>query len=260
MGDVNTNQESQPKVIPELQNRSVISIVLGDYHHGALTADGQLLTWGQYSHGALGLGMPTELPLGTPGGYLSEAQLSQSRRSQWGPLVPPVVTLPSAVHFNHGPNPGGRRFCFAATAAGWHTGALVVCLEVSFPLLGFGYNVAPLTYARFSSRRKRYTMPVPKTMNFPRVSAGLDCSAVATMTCHLGAGMHHPYLQTPARSDLAVYSGSVLQGVAGVHRERKINDDCLYMYSTVLHYENETRRTHAKWGELPYSVKKSPFD
>jgi SCF-associated factor 1 len=45
MGDVNTNEESQPKLIPELQNRSVISIVLGDYHYGALTADGQLLTW-----------------------------------------------------------------------------------------------------------------------------------------------------------------------------------------------------------------------
>jgi len=107
----------------------VISIVLGDYHNGALTADGQLLTWGQYSHGALGLGIPTELPLGTPGGYLAESQLAQSRRSQWGPLEPPRVASPSPVHFNHGPNPGGRRFCFAATAAGWHMGALVVCLE-----------------------------------------------------------------------------------------------------------------------------------
>jgi hypothetical protein len=223
MGNVNTNQESQPEVIPELQNRSVISIVLGDYHYGALTADGQLLTWGQYSHGALGLGMPTELPLGTPGGYLSEAQLGQSRRSQWGPLTPPVVTSPFAVHFNHGQNPGGRRFCFAATAAGWHTGALVVCLEVSFPLL-IGYNVAPLTCATFSSPRKRYMKPVPKMMNFPRVWVGLDYSAVA-MTCHLGARTHHPYLQTPARSDLAEYSGSVLQGVAGVHRERKIGED-----------------------------------
>ncbi|KAF8493190.1 RCC1/BLIP-II, partial [Russula emetica] len=129
MGDVHSDEESQPKIIPELQNRSVISIVLGDYHYGALTADGQLLTWGQYSHGALGLGVPTELPLGTPGGYSAESQLIQSRRSQWGPLEPPRVASPSPVHFNHGPNPGGRRFCFAATAAGWHTGALVVCLE-----------------------------------------------------------------------------------------------------------------------------------
>jgi SCF-associated factor 1 len=134
MGDVHTNEESQPKIIPELQNRSVISIVLGDWHCGALTADGQLLTWGQYSHGALGLGVPTELPVGTPGGYSAESQLIQSRRSQWGPLDAPRVDSPSPVHFNYGPNPGGRRFCFAATAAGWHTGALVICLEVSSPL------------------------------------------------------------------------------------------------------------------------------
>ncbi|KAI0306063.1 RCC1/BLIP-II [Multifurca ochricompacta] len=133
MGDVRTNSDSQPKIIPKLQNRSVISIVLGDYHYGALTVDGQLLTWGQYSHGALGLGIPTELPLGAPGGYSAEAQLIQARSSQWGPLEPPSVVSPSPVHFNHGQNPGGKRFCFAATAAGWHTGALIICLEVSCP-------------------------------------------------------------------------------------------------------------------------------
>jgi len=129
MGDVDTRGDSQPKIKPELQNRSVISTVLGDYHSGALTIDGQLLTWGQYSHGALGLGMPTELPVGAPGGYRTEALLMQSRSSQWGPLEPPNVETPSPVSFNHGPNPGGRRFCFAATAAGWHMGALVICLE-----------------------------------------------------------------------------------------------------------------------------------
>jgi SCF-associated factor 1 len=73
--------------------------------------------------------VPTELPLGTPGGYSAESQLIKSRQSQWGPLAPPRVASPSPVHFNYGPNPGGRRFCFAATAAGWQTGALVVCLE-----------------------------------------------------------------------------------------------------------------------------------
>ncbi|KAI0251809.1 RCC1/BLIP-II [Lactifluus subvellereus] len=129
MGDVRTNPDSQPKIIPELQNRSVISIILGDYHYGALTSDGQLFTWGQYSSGALGLGLPTELPVRAPGGYLTEAQRNQSRLSEWGPREPPAVASPSSVHFNHGPNPGGRRFCFAATAAGWHTGALVIPLE-----------------------------------------------------------------------------------------------------------------------------------
>src|SRR6266850_2931038 len=102
MGDVDTNEEAQPKIIPELQNRGVISIVLGDYHYGALTADGQLLAWGQYSHGALGLGIPTDLPLGAPGGYETESQRSQARRSHWGPLEPPRVASPSPVHFNHG--------------------------------------------------------------------------------------------------------------------------------------------------------------
>jgi SCF-associated factor 1 len=135
MGDVHTNPDSQPDIIPELQNRSVISIILGDYHYGALTSDGQLLTWGQYSHGALGLGQPTELPVGAPGGYRTEEQRNQSRLSEWGPREPPEVASPSLVHFNHGPNPSGRRFCFAATAAGWHTGALVIPLEVSFPPL-----------------------------------------------------------------------------------------------------------------------------
>lgn len=134
MGDVDTKGDSLPKIKPELQNRSVISTVLGDYHYGALTIDGQLLTWGQYSHGALGLGMPTQLQIGAPGGYRTEAHLMQSRSSQWGPLQPPDVESPSPVHFNHGPNPGGRRFCFAATAAGWHMGALVICLEVRSPL------------------------------------------------------------------------------------------------------------------------------
>jgi SCF-associated factor 1 len=129
MGDVDTKGDTLPKIKPELQNRSVISTMLGDYHYGALTIDGQLLTWGQYSHGALGLGMPTQLPIGAPGGYRTEAHLMQSRTSQWGPLQPPDVDSPSPVHFNHGPNPGGRRFCFAATAAGWHMGALVICLE-----------------------------------------------------------------------------------------------------------------------------------
>ena len=129
-GNADSRRDTLPTINPGLQNRSVISTVLGDYHYGALTADGQLLTWGQYSHGALGLGMPTEIPVGAPGGYRTEAQLMQSRSSDWGPLEPPDVESPTPVHFNHGPNPGGRRFCFAATAAGWHTGALVICLEV----------------------------------------------------------------------------------------------------------------------------------
>jgi hypothetical protein len=202
MGDVRTNEDSQPKIIPELQNRSVISIVLGDYHHGALTADGQLLTWGQYSHGALGLGMPTDLPLGAPGGYTIESQLFQARRSDWGPLEPPSVTSPSPVHFNHGPNPGGRRYCFAATAAGWHMGALVICLEVSHPFRTCG--AVPLT-CEFSSPRKRYMTTVHPSKTVDPPCAGLDYLGVAIR--HLGARTSRRFPQTLARSDLAGYSG-----------------------------------------------------
>jgi len=34
-------------VLPELQNRGVTSVVLENYHYGALLEDGELLTWGQ---------------------------------------------------------------------------------------------------------------------------------------------------------------------------------------------------------------------
>jgi hypothetical protein len=207
--------------------------VLGDYHCGALTADGQLLTWGQYSHGALGLGVPTELPLGTPGGYSAESQLIQSRRSQWGPLEPPKVASPSPVHFNHGPNPGGRRFCFAATAAGWHTGALVVCLEVSFPHFDDRGTVR-LMCTTYSSPRKRYmtTTPPPKTLNSPGL--GLDCLDVPMKRRSLGAGISHHLRQTPGHSDLpAGCSGLALRGAGGVRRGHRNNKIvvCLYVCS-----------------------------
>lgn len=231
MGDVHTNEETQPKIIPELQNRSVISIVLGDYHYGALTADGQLLTWGEYSQGALGLGMPTDLPLGAPGGYLTESQLIQSKRSQWGPLEPPRVPSPSLVHFNHGPSPGGRRFCFAATASGWHMGALVVCLEVR---ISFNAHEMVLLTCDFSSPRKKYMTPVLRLTKRTSLYLGLDC--------HLAVGISHPYPQTLPRSDLAAeYSGLDMQGVGvgvgrdGLHRRyrKKSRSVCIVLYKKV---------------------------
>ena len=136
MGDVHTDEHSEPKIIPNYRIAlSFLSWRLSPWcpHRRGTTAYMGTVLYGPYCHGALGLGVPTDLPLGTPGGYLAEAQLFRSRLSEWGPLEPPKVTSPSPVHFNHGEKPGGRRFCFAATAAGWHTGALVVCLEVSPP-------------------------------------------------------------------------------------------------------------------------------
>ncbi|KZP09892.1 RCC1/BLIP-II protein [Athelia psychrophila] len=129
MGDADTNASSTPNVIPELQNKGVISVVLGDYHFGALTEDGKLLTWGQYSQGALGLGDPASLEPGQPGGFSTDAhrQMALSRRRG----SPPEVTVPTAVRFDHQLKGKRDMFCFAATASGWHMGALVIDLETN---------------------------------------------------------------------------------------------------------------------------------
>ena len=127
-GDIETTPETPPTIIPELQNRSVISVVLGDYHFGALTSSGKLLTWGNYCRGALGLGDPVKLPVGSPGGFADER--SRDRAREIGSGIPPDVTVPSEVRFDHGLKAEGKveRYCFAAAASGWHTGALVIDL------------------------------------------------------------------------------------------------------------------------------------
>jgi len=132
MGDTDTTPDTVPKIIPALQNKAVISVVLGDYHNAALTAGGKLLTWGAYSAGALGLGDPAELEPGTPGAYAIARGGEQRRRRE-----PPAVQVPTEVRFDHGAKKPKDRFCFAATAAGWHTGALVIDLDVSFYFLFF---------------------------------------------------------------------------------------------------------------------------
>jgi SCF-associated factor 1 len=40
------------------------------------------------------------------------------------------VTVPTEVRFDHEGKRDKEMFCFAATAAGWHMGALVIDLEV----------------------------------------------------------------------------------------------------------------------------------
>jgi len=127
-GEIETTPEALPTIIPELQNRSVISVILGDYHYGALTSSGKLLTWGQYSKGALGLGDPGKLPAGSPGGFAEEER--RIRAETLGHGSPQNVAVPSEVRFDHGLKAEGRaeRYCFAAAAGGWHTGALVIDL------------------------------------------------------------------------------------------------------------------------------------
>ncbi|KAG5647470.1 hypothetical protein DXG03_009401 [Asterophora parasitica] len=127
IGKTNTSADSQPKIIPELQNKSIISVVLGDYHSVALTANGKVFTWGAYSSGALGLGDPHSLAPGSPGAFATEAQrlLALDR----GRGTPPAVEVPTEVRFDHGRKTRKDRFCFSVAAAGWHTGALVIDLE-----------------------------------------------------------------------------------------------------------------------------------
>ncbi|KAF9240700.1 regulator of chromosome condensation 1/beta-lactamase-inhibitor protein II [Melanogaster broomeanus] len=127
MGSNETNTDSEPRILPALQNINVISVVLGDYHFGALTSTGKLLTWGQYSRGALGLGDPLKLEAGQPGGFATQQQRQTAARH--GINHPPAVMEPTEVRFDHEEKRSKKRFCFAATAAGWHMGALVIDLE-----------------------------------------------------------------------------------------------------------------------------------
>lgn len=129
IGKIDTVAETRAQVIPSLQNRGVISVVVGDYHNGALTEDGKLLTWGGFSNGALGLGDPQQIPLGQPGGFLDQATKDRASRHAW--VSPPEVTEPTEVRFDHGAKRPRNDLCFAATAAGWHMGALVLNLDVS---------------------------------------------------------------------------------------------------------------------------------
>lgn len=129
MGDLDTTPQSEPKIILPLQNKSVIAVVLGDYHNVALTSTGKVLTWGSYSAGALGLGDPTSLVPGTPGAFATERQMQRALERRRG--EPPAVELPTEVRFDHARRTPKDRFCFAIAAAGWHTGALVIDLEVS---------------------------------------------------------------------------------------------------------------------------------
>ena len=123
MGQHDATPEKLPTIIPGLQNRSVISVVDGYTHLGALTSTGKLLMWGAYNFGALGLGDPAMLPLGSPGGYATE---EQRVKADW----PPVVAVPTEVRFDHGLEAEGRikRYCLAVAAGGDSTAALVVDL------------------------------------------------------------------------------------------------------------------------------------
>lgn len=123
MGPNDANSQSDPRVISSLQNRGVISVVLGDYHYGALLENGKVLTWG--STACTGLGDPFEIEPGHPGGF----RTLQDRERTRGAANLPDVREPTEVRFDHGLKKPRERFAFHLCAAGWHTGALVVDLE-----------------------------------------------------------------------------------------------------------------------------------
>ena len=129
----------KPTILPTLQapHNTVISVVLGDYHFGALTSSGKLLTWGGFSKGALGLGDPSDLDVGAPGGFKTQREKDESLRNigyqgRWS--EPEKTDVPGEVRFDWEDEKKGRgrkeRYCFGATAAGWHMGALVIDLQV----------------------------------------------------------------------------------------------------------------------------------
>jgi SCF-associated factor 1 len=147
IGKVNFGPEARPDIPPALQNRDVISVQIGDYHYGALTSTGKLMTWGQYSRGALGLGDPREIPVGAPGGYAEERQRIAAVNGRR--LTPANVATPTEVRFDHAARKKGKTresFCFHAAAAGWHFGALVIDLNVRVslyqPVITRGFNTS----------------------------------------------------------------------------------------------------------------------
>ncbi|KAJ7442275.1 regulator of chromosome condensation 1/beta-lactamase-inhibitor protein II [Mycena latifolia] len=127
MGDTDTTEETNPHIDPAIQDKSVISVLVGDWHNAALTSSGKLLTWGGYSAGALGLGDPTVLPPGTPGAFATEHQRLDALERGLG--YPPNTDVPTEVRFDHARKTPKDRFCFLACASGWHTGALVIDLQ-----------------------------------------------------------------------------------------------------------------------------------
>ncbi|KAG0747243.1 hypothetical protein G6F57_005993 [Rhizopus arrhizus] len=56
LGDIHATEDTEPRRLSGLDHQQVVKVSFGDYHYGALTSKGKLMTWGQYSSGALGQG------------------------------------------------------------------------------------------------------------------------------------------------------------------------------------------------------------
>ncbi|CAH2351327.1 SCF-associated factor 1 [[Candida] railenensis] len=99
--DEDENGPRNPIVLPQLQQKNIVDVVMGDYHFLALTDDGDLFSWGRESKqcGCLGLG-----PL----------NLNQ------------VVELPTHVKE---PIEKRKGKWLAVTAAGWQTGGIYILTD-----------------------------------------------------------------------------------------------------------------------------------
>ncbi|KAG8898713.1 hypothetical protein FRB99_007198 [Tulasnella sp. 403] len=158
-------------VVTSLLEKSIKSVSLGDYHAVALSTSGQLMSWGQYSNGALGLGDPASLPVGAPGGHTTEeAKASQNR------ITPPDVNEPAEVQFGSS-DEEEQPVVVLAAAGGWHTAALVVnrksnVRESQMALEPPGLKdrpVAATQIAESSSRNSHHPVRTPHHSLFPFV-------------------------------------------------------------------------------------------
>lgn len=126
LGKKNSGSEDEPEVIPELQKRGVIQISLGDHHFLALLSNGQLLSWGSYSAGALGLGHPRQ-----PHKPLLQENPEPETNDQLDKPTPTLLQSFSGSDGRWERDDTGmrRRYVFAVTAAGWHSGCLAFGID-----------------------------------------------------------------------------------------------------------------------------------
>ncbi|EGG01244.1 uncharacterized protein MELLADRAFT_92635 [Melampsora larici-populina 98AG31] len=126
LGKKDSGVDDEPEVIPELQKRGVIQISLGDHHFLALLSNGQLLSWGSYSAGALGLGHPRQ-----PHQALFSENSELEIYDQPDKPTPTLLQSFSGSDGKWAKDDTGmkRRYVFAATAAGWHSGCLAFGID-----------------------------------------------------------------------------------------------------------------------------------
>ncbi|CAD6917537.1 unnamed protein product [Tilletia controversa] len=126
----------EPRIIPELQARSIIKVVQGDFHAGAMDAKGHVVAWGNWSHGALGVW--DALPLRDGGVAPVEGDVEggandvegRAKRRAAQRVCREVVERPLEVQFlDWRKNDPPRQFVFDLAMSGHHSGALAVDMD-----------------------------------------------------------------------------------------------------------------------------------